>query len=656
MKFIALQIVLIFLCMQASAAYSKAEIPDTIQLRQVEVRAMALGVERQFSVQKLDTLALRSFSAGSLSDLMHLHSNLYIKSNGPGGLSTASFRGTTANHTTVLWNGFPVNGPQLGQIDFSVIPVYFVDHVSLAWSGSAINRPGGAGGLVELENAIIFNTGLTVDFRQSFGDFNTFGSFGSVSYGGKKLQVKTRLFNKSSENNFRYINTASWPNQYMNQKNADYHDMGFLQEVNLNFGKNVINFTSWNQWNDRNLPPIMTNLERGGDPKEFQNDRFHRNVLGFKRYWKGGKIEAKTALFFENQHYFLMTNSALAPYTVVTRIDSKNESKAWMNSFLTEQQILKNAKLIAQILFDVESVKTNNYESDQSRLKTSSMIGVETNINPYSKGKLMFRFDWINNQTEGLSPAIELQFNPRRIRSLYLTFGGSKIFRYPTMNDLFWFPGGNAALKPEKGFSTEFGATWKPEMESGQLKLRLSTYLSDVRDWIQWRPTAYRYWVPENIARVFARGLEWHQFLKFDVYPFNFQVITNFAYTVTTDESPVAKIEDVSGKQLIYIPRYHGNAFLYMHYHKAFINYSVDYTGIRNTTFADNDQFFTQLPAYTLHHLSIGYQLKRWSASFKVNNIFDKSYQAVIWRPMPGRNFEMVLNYHFESRKDNLKN
>jgi len=56
------------------------------------------------------------------------------------------------------------------------------------------------------------------------------------------------------------------------------------------------------------------------------------------------------------------------------------------------------------------------------------------------------------------------------------------------------------------------------------------------------------------------------------------------------------------------------------------------------------------LPAYTLHHLSLSKQWKSFSAEFQLNNIFDKDYQAIRWRAMPGRNFAFALSYHFKSK------
>ena len=105
---------------------------DTIMLNQVEIQGNGVGesVAKPLVARKLDTLVLESKSTSNLSQLLIQHSPVFIKTYGPGGTSTASFRGTTASHTLVLWNGFQLNAPNLGQVDFSTIPVFLADDVN----------------------------------------------------------------------------------------------------------------------------------------------------------------------------------------------------------------------------------------------------------------------------------------------------------------------------------------------------------------------------------------------------------------------------------------------------------------------------------------------------------------------------------------------
>ncbi|MDO8896516.1 MAG: TonB-dependent receptor plug domain-containing protein, partial [Bacteroidales bacterium] len=240
--------ILTFLFVQLCVGNLFADLPDTIQLGTIEIRAKSIDAEIQNGRKSFDTLSLEALASGSLTELLRNHSSVFIKSNGPGGLSTASFRGTAANHTLVLWNGFPVNGLQLGQVDFSTIPIYFIDQINLAWGHAANKRPGGLGGVVELSNKPYFGNNLEVDILQTIGSYNSFGTFAGLSLRKKNVYFKTRIFRKSSANDFEYLNTASYPKQMMKQKNAEHIDKGFLQEVHVNYRKSLISIASWNQW------------------------------------------------------------------------------------------------------------------------------------------------------------------------------------------------------------------------------------------------------------------------------------------------------------------------------------------------------------------------------------------------------------------------
>ena len=69
-------------------------------------------------------------SGTSLTDLLRYNSNIYFKENGYGMVSSASFRGTNAQQTAVVWNGININSQLTGQTDFNtLIPGNYGDGV-----------------------------------------------------------------------------------------------------------------------------------------------------------------------------------------------------------------------------------------------------------------------------------------------------------------------------------------------------------------------------------------------------------------------------------------------------------------------------------------------------------------------------------------------
>lgn len=63
-------------------------------------------------------------------------------------------------------------------------------------------------------------------------------------------------------------------------------------------------------------------------------------------------------------------------------------------------------------------------------------------------------------------------------------------YRYPTLNDLYFQPGGNPNLAPEKGFTYDTGLefTLKSD-ELFTLKGEATVFDSHIDDWILWIPT-----------------------------------------------------------------------------------------------------------------------------------------------------------------------
>ena len=106
-----------------------------------EVTAWAPRPMKEIGVQKtqFDSVALKENIALSMADVLTFNSSIFVKSYGRATLSTVAFRGTSASHTQVTWNGMRINNPMLGMTDFSTIPAYFIDKASLLHGLSLIH-------------------------------------------------------------------------------------------------------------------------------------------------------------------------------------------------------------------------------------------------------------------------------------------------------------------------------------------------------------------------------------------------------------------------------------------------------------------------------------------------------------------------------------
>ncbi|MBO5958423.1 MAG: TonB-dependent receptor [Bacteroidales bacterium] len=637
---------------------------DTIMLENIEINAAYINskVQQKTMERKIDTAIMKRLKTVSLSQLLIQHSPVFIKTNGPGGTASASFRGTTASHTLVLWNGFQLNSPALGEVDFSMIPVFFTDEVSLQWGSKTSANSGGLGGVVNIANSQKFNEGLILDVRQTYGSFNTWGSYLTVGYSAKNFIARVKAYRNSSDNDFTYTNIATIPHQEMKQKNAYFIDYGFMPEVQVRLKNSLLTFVSWNQFSHRNYPQIMPNVFN--NTKEYSNNDFSRNVLSYKYYWNTGRVEMKTAYFHEVQTYFL--ESYTSNGNPVTQNNSLNKSNVFRQIIDLQQDLYKSWKLYAKMQWDNENVTSSNYDPMpelvegrlvESVVSTGSTTGGKTrNILSFYAAidgkiykdldlRMTLRNDIVDDKSVGFFPTATLAYRMPFVKGLSFNAGYSHNYRNPTLNDLYWNPGGNKDLKGENGKTIDLDINYLYENINFNLDLRTGLYYSKVKDWIQWVPTNYRYWMPKNVSEVLARGAEFHIKANYRYALWDFSISGNYVYSHTTDESEYAQQYDSDGKQLIYIPKHHANAFAEVKWKTWNLNYTFEFTGKRTTSMNDDDFFAYDLPYYTLHHLSLGKQLNKIRLEFRINNLTNNDYQTVLWRAMPGRSYEVYLEF-----------
>lgn len=608
---------------------------DTIVLQAVEVSAPAIktDVAETTMERSVDTSVMKRLNSVSMSQLLIQHSPVFIKTYGPGGTATASFRGTTASHTLVLWNGFQLNAPSLGQVDFSTIPVFMTDQISLKWGAGTSANSGGLGGVVNINNDEYFCKGLIGNVKQTYGSFNTLGSFATVGYSWANHLLRVKAFRTSSDNDFTYNNIGVIPHQKMKQKNADYVDYGMMPEYQWRFGNSLISIVSWNQKSHRNCPQIMPNVGNENTVEYTDND-FSRNYVSFKNYWNTGKIEVKSAYFRENQRYVLNTFTDIG--TLVTSMDSKNTANVFHQIADVEQHLYKNWKLNAKIQWDHEQVESSDYEGVKKRDVFSTYAALSGKVLKNIDLRATLRNDIVDGKSVGFFPTATASYSCAYLKGLKISAGYSHNYRNPSLNDLYWNPGGNPDLKPEDGRTADGNLNYIRDFGRFSVESQVSAYYSKVSDWIQWKPTSYRYWVPENVSTVVAYGADVHLKMNYNIENWKFSVSGNYVYAHTTDEND---------KQLIYIPLHHANAFADIEWKGWNISYTVEFTGERKTSMNDNEFYGFRLMPYALHHISLGKHVWKLDIELKINNLTDEDYQAILWRAMPGRSYEVAINF-----------
>ncbi len=634
--------------LQTAALQSQA-IFDTLYLHEFEVIALKNDFKSTCKQTEIDTLIRKEFEHYDLGELLSSFSPVFIKSYGKGSIASASFRGTAASHTQVLWNGFAINSPMLGQVDFSYIPESFFDEVKLLFGGGSLEAQGGAlGGAVLLNNFSGNKNKPLFHFNQSVGSFGAFNTSAGINWVKGRFTSETAAVLQTAQNDFKYYNNGVLPPEWMTQQNASFLNTGFQQHFSYRLNaRNMIRVITWNQWNHRNIPPIMTNVYKGGDPQEYQDDFFSRNIIAWSWHRGENDLSSKIGCFYEDQHYYLKTTTQVDS-SVVTLIDSKNKTSGYY--WKTAYQRTFDNDWTLKTGFDLmhDRVNSNNYDTIQSRNTVSFYAKTEKRFFKKLTLDFLLRAEVTDGRFLPLMPLAGINFKLLDKEALFLRGTVSGNYHLPALNDLYWYPGGNPDLLPENGMEYDAGINYLKELNSHvTFSAELSAYYSLIRNWIQWKPTDYRFWTPENIGFVKSRGVEASLLINGYFKGIGYRFSAKYAYTKTTDESDLAEEGGYAGRQLIYIPLHHGNLFAYATFRGWTVSWNTIFTGARNTTTNPEEDFSGRLPYYSVNNVQVGKKVavKRtvMHIHLKVNNFFNVQYQSVLWRAMPGIHYELAF-------------
>ena len=624
---------------------------DTLLLNELEIISSIDNLSSPTKVTTIDSIARKELNLNDIGELLASFTPVFVKSYGKGALATVSFRGTGASHTKVMWEGFNINSPMLGQTDFSLLPGSFFDEVELLYGGASLTDVGGAlGGSISLKSNGMYKSN-TLNIQQSIGNFNTYHTSSSINLNKSKFYSSTRFIRQSSLNDFTYYNNSILPSgKEMTQSNANYNNIGFTQQFSYSISdKQQITFTTWNQWNNRNIPTIMTNVEKGGNQQEYQNDFFSRNIFVWTLYNAKTSWEVKGAYFYEELDYHLQTSDSLE--SIISLINSQNKVKNYsiisnVSSELGSEFILKVG---VELLY--QQVNSNNYVDEKYRTLLSGYVSLKKSFNNILTAEALIRAEITNIGSVPIMPMLGINYKPLDNQDLHFRLNISRNYNLPTLNDLYWYPGGNEDLKAEQSLEAEFGIGYTTRFDKKhRITFSGSAYASSVSNWIIWLPGDYRYWSPENIASVYARGFESSLSVIGKFGSVKYKLFGEYAYTRTTNNSDSAKINGLSDIQLMYVPVHTAVGYLSISTRGYYTTWTLSYTSSQNTSLNSNEDYSYKLPQYMINNISVGkiFMLKKaqFDIRAKIYNIFDVDYQAILWRAMPGRNYEISLSFN----------
>ena len=637
----------------------------TISIPEVEVKTTRQLKRAGVTSHTIDTLAMQRETDASLSDLLSRFSTVFIKSEGRGALSTVAFRGTAPSHTEVYWNGMSLQSPMLGQVDFSQIPVYLIDKISLnPGASSLIEGEGALGGSISLKNDMNWSTHWRGNILSGYGSFGTWNEFLHLAKGTNKFQSSTRIYYNRSKNDFPFVNkdianinpvTGAYIYPRQRNKHAEYLQEGVMQSFGFRFGRSTLLQTHyWFQDSDRGIPRLTTNEGNDNYNLSRQRDKTHRAVMKLSHFFKKSILTLQSSLNAENMLYSVQNKVNSREYN--SFVYSESDIYGVFNKVQYQFQPVRNALVKAVAIFDFYHVWTqdtvNHTGYNQFRRKRGLMLSWQQQFLHNFSTMILLRKDWINHFSVPLVPYLGFDWTLSQRHTLVLHGNIARNYHYPDLNDLYWQPGGNPNLLPEEGLNSELGinTSFKEKKLKGQFGVTI--FYNDIKNWIIWIPSAMGYWSPQNIKHVVSSGFEMHVALSFPIKKLLVAFKGDYSFTRSINKGNADYWGSASvGKQLPFVPLQSGNVVVNLSFNNWYLTWINHSYSERFTTSTNEVTLLGRLNPYFMNDLYFG---KRWplngkvlSLQLKVFNLFNEQYQSVLQRPMPGRNFMLILTYHF---------
>ncbi len=563
---------------------------------------------------KINDSILKNFNE-SFTDLMNQQSSIYFKENGYGMVSSPSFRGTNASQTAVIWNGININSQTTGQTDFNNVGLGGINNVIVkSGGGSNFYGSGAIGGSIHLEHNFTFNKKETFSLGSSIGSYDNFIQQGNITVANKNYYFNSFIRHQNSENDYPFLGTN------LINENGQYENLSTGLNAAYKLSKKDIiklhfNYLTNNRNSSRSL--FVSNKSR-------LEDRTNQIMLAWNRTQKKLTYNTRVARLFEKYKYLenrfkkdLFSGSEVANFVANADVDYRINNKMSIkfaadgNLIYAEgDNIAKNVRRNIAGIISFTQKPTN---------KLSFTISGRKEFTNTFEVPLIGSFD----------------INYKILKWYTIGTNGSKNYRVPTFNDLYWQGQGNPNLIPETSHQINFNQYFNYK----NTNLQIAGFYIDTKDMIKWAPSISGVWKPDNIAHVKNYGIEASLRSNFYFQNQSFSLAFNYVY--------VESINQETDKQLIYVPNNKLSGTFSYNIKKLTVYYENIFTDDVFTNGANT----SSLLDYNISNIGANYNFKIQKNSLvisaKINNLFNKKYEVVKTRPMPNRNVLISLNYKY---------
>lgn len=632
-------ILLFFIAISTHAQTSRLDSVHTI--RDVAV----VGVRPHYLTpsQTLSGAALQDLSTTSVADALKYFSGVQIKDyGGLGGLKTVNVRSLGSQHVGVYLDGIRITNAQNGQIDLGRYSLSNMESVAL-YNANRNER---------LQSASEYASAATVYLQTRRPDSTAFNvEYGAGSFGLQKLKAyfsfKKFLFvdaeYQRTDGGYPFRFQSASEDTVGKRRNSD---ISFYRLEAAGFYKG---FTAHAYFysSERGLPgPVVRRLSDQWDSTDRQWDRNFFLQSTYRHTWDRFALKTNLKYAYDWLRYLQdpSTNAAAMHCDNHYRQQDLYGSvaAAWNTSWLS---------LTASTDLRWSDLTTNVYRSAYVyRLDSKSLLSAIASYRGF-EGNIALLYTHIGDHSarSAQSAAALSRLTPMFLaswhrRAFTVRAFHKRIFRAPTLNDLYYTLVGNAQLRPEYTSQFDLGVDYKDR----HLHLTLDAYYNRIEDKIVAIPMKSQFrWSMVNFGLVKSLGLS--ATAGYDRTWGRFSLNANANYTCQRDRDYSSPHDPEYRNTIPYSPLHSASLIVDLGYDGWSLCTSWLYTGDRFALISNNRD--DMLGAWQTVDLKLNkrFRIRRHyvQATVECNNLCDSRHEVVKRYPMPGRNWKATLQWQF---------
>ena len=386
-----------------------------------------------------------------------LRSGIDLRQTGPTGSAWISLDGLPSNHTWIQWEGMALSAADLGIMDIQLLPSA---GLSMQRSADGLRLSSDSIGSLSLESSTLGNAGLNLWIPGKTADFGL-----SARRGLNRYRYRD------------YLGDRYW------RTGAGTERLEFRSSLRSSIGQIKQSTHFYAVWLKQGLPESANVPRRLG---AVQQDL--RATVIQRQEWNSQRWE-----WSSTQHVVLANQTYDYPL-----LGGIHDSNGVQTIGIRVQTGYRRSGHRLRSSLDVDRLMAEGpNKSPASVLRLQLMLRGEGMASP------MLRYSWgLSQLRQGdelgtLLPFAELQRKGLGQKASW-NVKLHRHQRFPTLNDLFWSPGGNPALRPELG--------WESRAKASHRMGSMEAYAGILRDAIFWMPTG-SIWMPRNVESLRRIGI-----------------------------------------------------------------------------------------------------------------------------------------------------